>query len=130
MTNPFDYVKSINESKKDIMVDEMSEKAYNAFIVNRALSYFQDTVFQANEMNRLHHIPKPTQYKFLLNTVRARKRWAGKWHKQEKNADVDVIMETYGYSQEKARQVLELLTADQLKELKRNLDPGGIKTKK
>ena len=54
--NPFEYLKAINESKKDIMVDDIAEKEYNAFIINRGLSYFQDTILYANEMNRFHHL--------------------------------------------------------------------------
>lgn len=125
--NPFDYVKSINETKENLMVDELTEKSYSPFLTNRALSYFIDTVFQANEMNRLHFVGKKTQYQFLLNSVRQKKRWAGKWHKAEaNNADIDIIMTHYGYSQAKARTVLSLLTPDNLKEIHARHDPGGV----
>jgi hypothetical protein len=124
---PFDFVKSINETKQDLMVDELTEKSYNPFMVNRTLSYFFDTVFQANEMNRLSHIPKVAQYRFLLNTIRIKKRYAGKWHKPEQDDDVTVIMEVYQYSSEKARKVRTLLSDDEMKQLKLMLDPGGIK---
>lgn len=127
--NPFDYIKSINDHK-DIMVDELTEKEYNPFIVNRGLSYFSDCIFQANEMNRLPDIPKKFQYLFLLNTIRQRKRWAGKWHKQEKNDDVDAVMQYYSYSRSKALAVLDLLSVDDLNEIKKALDPGGLKGKK
>ena len=40
---PFDYLNAINTSKRDIMVDDLAEKDYNSFMVNRALSYFSDT---------------------------------------------------------------------------------------
>ena len=49
--NPFEYVNSINYTKKDIMIDDIAEKAYNPFMINRSLSYFNDTVAMANEMN-------------------------------------------------------------------------------
>jgi hypothetical protein len=123
--NPFDYLKSINEHK-NIMVDELTEKGYVPFMVNRGLSYFLDTVFQANEMNRLHHVDKKTQYLFLLNTVRPRKRWSGKWHKVEKNGDVEVIMQYHGYSYQKALEVLPLLSVKQIDAIKEALDGGGI----
>lgn len=123
--NPFDYIASINE-KRNIMVDEETEKGYNPFMVNRGLSYFIDTVFQANEMNKFHHLPKKAQYTFFLNSIRARKRWAGKWHKAEKNEDIQVLMATYGYSQQKARDVLPLLSVSELDSLKEALDGGGV----
>jgi clamp loader A subunit len=125
--NPFDFVKSINETKEDLMIDEMSEKSYAPFLVNRTLSYFNDTVFQANEMNLRSYLDKKIQYQFLINTIRPRKRFGGKWHKVEIGADLQSIMTYYGYSEEKARQVLPLFTSQNLKELKKLLDPGGIK---
>ena len=42
--NPFEYLNAINTSKEDIMVDDITEKQYNAFMVNRGLSYFNDTL--------------------------------------------------------------------------------------
>ena len=50
--NPFKYLNEINYGKRNIMVDEETEKAYAPFIINRSLSYFPDTVALANEMNR------------------------------------------------------------------------------
>jgi len=38
--SPFDYLNAINTTKKDIMVDDVAEKAYTSFMVNRGLSYF------------------------------------------------------------------------------------------
>ena len=46
--SPFDYVNSINDTKKNIMVDDIAEKQYNAYIINHSLSYFNDTVLLAN----------------------------------------------------------------------------------
>ena len=60
--NPFDYLNAINNTKEDIMVDDIAEKGYNPFMINRGLSYFNDTVLFANEMNRLHHTPNRLQF--------------------------------------------------------------------
>mgnify|MGYP003637057929 CR=1 FL=1 len=119
--SPFDYLTSINTSKRDIMVDDLTEKAYSAFMVNRGLSYFADTVLIANEMNRYHTLDKKLQYSFLINIVRKRKRFS-KWNKPELVKDVDVVKEYYGYSNEKARQVLSLLSSDQMNNLKSHRD--------
>ena len=67
--NPFEYVNAINYIKKDIMVDDIAEKAYNSFLVNRSLSYFQDTILMANEMNKNHHIDNRLQFDFFLNII-------------------------------------------------------------
>ncbi len=126
--NPFKYVTSINQSKADIMVDDITEKAYNSFYVNRSLSYFQDTVLAANEMNTKHHIDNKLQFHFLINIVRKRKRFS-KWNKPELVSDADVVKEYYGYSNEKARQVLPLLTPDQIMNLREKVFKGGRRNK-
>ena len=100
--NPFEYLNSINNTKKDIMIDDIAEKGYNSFMVNRGLSYFADTVVIANEMNRNHHLDARMAYDFLINIVRKRKRFS-KWIKPETVSDVEVVKEYYGYSNEKAR---------------------------
>ena len=122
--NPFEYVNSINYSKKDIMVDDIAERSYNPFMTNRSLSYFQDTVFFANEMNRYHHLENKLQFQFLLNIVRKRKRFS-KWNKPELDSDIDVVKEYYGYSNEKARQALTLLSPSQIEELRKKVSKGG-----
>jgi hypothetical protein len=122
--NPFEYVNAINDTKKDLMVDEITEKAYIPFTINRSLSYFSDTVLAANEMNRNHHLDKKLQFSFLINIVRKRKRFS-KWDKPELVNDVEVVKEYYGYSNEKARQVLPLLTSDQILNLREKVTKGG-----
>ena len=124
--NPFEFVNAINYSKNNIMVDDIVEKQYNAFMVNRSLSYFQDTALIANEMNINHHLDNRLQFDFLINIVRKRKRFS-KWFKPESNSDVEVVKDYYGYSNEKARQALSLLTKEQLDELKKKVNKGGRK---
>jgi hypothetical protein len=126
LMNPFEYANSINYTKQDLMVDDVAEKAYAAFMVNRSLSYFQDTVFFANEMNRYHHLDNKLQYHFLINIIRKRKRFS-KWNKPELDSDMDVVKEYYGYSNEKARQALTLLTPSQIEELRKKVSKGGRK---
>ena len=124
--NPFEYINAINTTKKDIMVDDIAEKQYNAFMVNRSLSYFNDTVLMANEINRYHHLDNRLQFDFLLNIVRKKKRFS-KWMKPETVSDVEVVKDYYGYTNEKAKQALTLLTSDQINELKKKVYKGGRK---
>ena len=119
MTNPFQYLNAINDTKQNIMVDDITEKGYNSFMVNRGLSYFKDTVLFANEMNRHHHLDNRLQFDF-------RKRFS-KWIKPDTLSDVEVVKEYYGYSNEKARQVLTLLTSEQINDLKKKVYKGGRK---
>lgn len=122
--NPFEYVNAINTSKKDIMIDDLAEKAYVPYTINRSLSYFNDSILSANEMNKHHHIDKKLQFHFLINIIRKRKRFS-KWDKPELVSDVDVVKEYYGYSNEKARQVLPLLSSDQVLNLREKVSKGG-----
>ena len=110
------------------MVDEKAEKDYNSFIINRSLSYFNDTVLLANEMNRYHHMDNRLKYDFFINTIRKRKRFS-KWIKPEMASDAEVIKEYYGYSNEKARQVLPLLTPEQITILRNRMNKGGRNNK-
>lgn len=124
--SPFDFLNSINQTKENLMSDSdpLSEKDYNAFMVNRGLSYFMDTVFPANEMNMNHSLDKAMQYSFLLNIVAPRKRFS-KWYKQEQQGDMEVVKEYYGYNNDKARAVLRILTPDQLSIIRERLFKGG-----
>ena len=122
--NPFDYVNAINYSKKDIIESDTEEKAYNAFIVNRSLSYFPDTVAAANIMNKYHNLDNRLQFDFLLNIVRKRKRFS-KWNKLEIESDVDAVKEYYGYSYEKAKHALPLLSKEQIDLIKIRINKGG-----
>jgi hypothetical protein len=124
--NPFEYLNAINDTKKDIMVDDIAEKGYSSFMVNRGLSYFNDTVLFANEMNRNHHLDNRLQFDFLINIIRKRKRFS-KWMKPEVVSDVEVVKEYYGYSNEKARQALTLLTPEQITMIKKKAFKGGRK---
>jgi len=122
--NPFQYVTSINDTKKDIMIDDVTEKAYDSFMVNRSLSYFNDTAVLANVMNQYHHLDNKLQYHFLINIIRKRKRFS-KWMKPETESDIEVVKQYYGYNNEKARQVLSLLSPEQITIIKKKVSKGG-----
>ncbi len=122
--NPFDYVNSINITKKDIMHDDIAEKGYAGFMVNRALSYFVDTVLYANEMNVNHHIDGRLQYHFLINIIKKKKRFS-KWLKPTEVENLELIKEYYGYSNAKAKSVLPLFNAEHIEEMKKRIYKGG-----
>ena len=124
--NPFEFANAINYTKKNIMVDDITEKSYSSYMVNRQLSYFPDTVLAANEMNRNHHLDNRLQFDFFINIIRKRKRFS-KWFKPEQISDLETIKQYYGYSNEKARQVLTLLSTEQINELKNKVVKGGRK---
>ena len=124
-----DYLKSINESKEDLMNtnDEAWAKKYPAYIVNRCLSMFWDTLPQANEMNGYHFLDNKVQFQFLINSVRKKKRFGGRWLKQSKLKDLEYVKEYFGYGNEKAREALNILTEKQIEDIKETLNKGGRK---
>ena len=121
-----DYLNAINYEKKNLMDtdDEMWEKKYPAFIVNKCLAPFPDTIMLVNEMNKLHHLDKKLQFDFLLNSVRTRKRYTP-WLKASKLKDIEYVKEYYGYNNEKAKSALNLLSDEQIKTIKDSLNKGG-----
>ncbi len=122
--NPFEFVKAINYTKKDIMVDDIAEEEYKPFLINRALSYFPDTVLYANEMNQNGHLDSRLQFDFFINIIRKRNRFS-RWLKPSEIENLDVIKEYYGYSNEKAKSVLSLLNNSQIEYLRQRIYKGG-----
>lgn len=120
------YLNAINHQKNDLMSGEdvFWEKNYPAFPVNRCLGSHSDSLFYANEMNRLHFLDKKLQFDFLLNSISKRKRFAP-WLRAEEVKNLEHVKEYYGYSNEKAKQALDVLTDDQIKIIKNKLIRGG-----
>ena len=117
---PFDFLNAINENKTYNYTDE-----YNPFTVNRGLSYFPDTILFASEMNKFHGIPKKMQYDFLFHVIPKKKRFS-KWAKKEApSEDVQVIMDYYNYSYNRATEALNIITSEQLEYIKAKLNKGG-----
>ena len=123
-----EYLNAINFNKKNLMDsdDVMWEKKYPAFIVNKMLSGFSDTIMLVNEMNRNHFLDKDMQFQFLLNSIRSKKRFTP-FLKASKIKDIECVKEYYGYSNEKAKSALDILTKEQLKLIKDSLYKGGTK---
>jgi len=123
-----DYLKSINETKENLMDgdDPMWEKKYSSFIINKCLAPFNNTIMLVNEINQRHHLDSKLQYDFLLNSIRSRKRYAP-WVKASKLKDLEYIKEYYGYSNEKAKSALSILNDAQIKTIKDSLNKGGKK---
>ena len=119
-----DYLTSINQTKKSLIIDEESEKAYPPFIVNKCLAAFHDTVLFANEMNLYPNLDKKLQYDFFINSINPRKRFSP-WAKKSQVEYLDAIKEYYGYNDDKALQALRILSKNQLEHITKLVDKGG-----
>ena len=122
-----DWLNSINLNKNNIIKEDPdTERKYAPFIINKCMSGHLDTVLLANEMNMNHSLSKSLQYDFFLNSVRKKKRFSP-WLRKDKIKNIDVVKQYYGYSNEKATQVLRILTSEQITFIRSKLEIGGKK---
>ena len=121
-----DYLKAINKTKEKLMDsdDKMWEKKYPAFIINKCVAPFSDTIHLVNEMNIHHHLDSKLQFDFLLNSLRRRDRYTP-WLKAKKIKNLEYVKEYYGYNNEKAKVALDILDNEQVKTIKDSLNKGG-----
>jgi len=121
------WLNSINFTKSNLLDDDPTViKSYPPYIVNRCLSGSVDSILFSNEMNMNAHLDKDMQYSFFLYTLRKRKRYSP-WLKKEQVDDLDLVKKHYGYSNEKAKVALSLLTKPQIESLRQTHDMGGRK---
>ena len=122
-----DFLNSINHNKKPLLdSDEKAEKLYQPYIVNRCLSFFSDTIFHANVVNCNWMADKKMQFDFYRFSIRKKKRFSP-WIKKENDADIDLVRSAYGYTEQKAREVLNILRPEDLQQIRKFMDTGGTK---
>jgi hypothetical protein len=122
-----EIIPSILQTKKSVIKDEIDLKDYKPFMVNRALSYHMDCVLYANEMNMHGLVDADMQYQYLLNTIRPMKRAFAPWQKANVDKDIECIKLYFGYSDNKAKEALSILTDEQIAEIKIRTEKGGVK---
>ena len=120
-----EIVPSILQTKQDPF--EGNYVDYNPFIVNRALSYHLDCLPYVAEISALSFLEKDMQYQYLLNTIRPMKRPFHKWQKAEKLEDLECVKLLFGYSDKKAKEALRVLTDEQLTQIRKRTEKGGMK---
>ena len=120
-----DWLNSINQTKKNLIDEDSSiEKEYPPYIINRCYSGHLDAIMFANEMNMYNFLPKKMQYDFFINTLRVKKRFSP-WLRKDEIKDLDYVKRYYGYSNEKAKQILKILSKEQLNFIKSKFETGG-----
>ena len=122
-----EWLNSINNTKKNLIDEDPSlEKEYPSYIINRCFSGHIDSIMFANELNKYPNLQKKLQYDFFLNSLRKKKRFSP-WLRKDQIKNLDLIKQYYGYSNEKAKQVLNILTKEQLSFMRDRLETGGKK---
>lgn len=112
-TTPFTYV-SIIRTKKGSW-SEHDPKHYSPYIVNKALSFGMTTIFHANEMNKrsISVLPVKAQFDFYINSVSKQSGYSP-WIKTTKQENVHHVKSFYDVSTEKAKEILTILSEDQI----------------
>ena len=121
-----DYLNAINYTKEPLLdtEDDQWEKKYPPYIINKCIAPFPDSLMLVNEINQLHHLDKKLQYDFLINSLRARKRYTP-WMKAKKLKNLEYVKEYYGYNNEKAKSALDILNDEQIATIKQKINKGG-----
>jgi len=126
--SPFDFMNAASFTKADLIKDsdnpDITEKQYNAYIVNRGFTNFEDTILHANEMNQRHELFPAAQFDYYRAVLRKRKRFS-KWPKADKDVNLDAIQEVYQCNRTVAKQYLKVLNEEQLQSVHDRLVTGG-----
>lgn len=128
--SPFDFVNDILSNKKDIIKNSenptLAESLYNPFLANKALSFYVDCIQYANEMNQHFTAPNKLQFDYLINTIRQKKR-KNQWIKKtDDDSNLDIVCEYYRVNQTKARDIIKILTPENIETIKTKIIKGGV----
>lgn len=122
-----EIIPSILQTKKSVIKDDIDQKDYVPFVVNRALSFHLDCILYVNEINLHPGMDKDMQYQYLLNTIRPMRRKFQPWQKTETDKNLQYVKEYFKYSNSKAKEALRVLTDEQITDIRIKIDKGGVK---
>jgi len=120
------FLPDLFERKENILRKEpWAERDFSPFIINKAMSMHLDTAMFANEMNKLSFLPKQMQYDFYIHGVSRRRRFG--WQKKKNEEHVPLITKAFHCNERRALDIIEILTDDDIKEIKKEFYEGGNK---
>lgn len=121
----FEFVSSICETKNYIL-DNLTERDYSPFMINRALSQGVDTIMYANELNKSPGNSKVLHYDFMFYSISKKKRY-NKWAKvaNDDEENIKLLMTHYTVNRKVAMSYLSLLTTEQLNTIRQSYNTGG-----
>jgi hypothetical protein len=123
------YENNIISSKKPIEIDG----DYSQWRTNSVLCNHKDLIYFVNEINIHHNITDQMHYNYLYNTIRKQKRWYKAETKEEKKARekkeelITLVSQYYKYNTIRAKEILKLLTPEQIEKIKKGKEKGGVK---
>lgn len=122
------YENSIT-SGKEIEIDS----DYSQWRTNSVLSNYRETILYANEMNCHYGVTDQMHYDYLYNSIRKKRMKGVKETESEKKARkqkeelLALVSNYYKYNVVRTKEVLKILTAEQINFIKNKNNKGGVK---
>lgn len=123
------YENNLINEKKQIEIDG----DYSQWRTNSVLCNHRDLIYFVNEVNVNHNITDRMHYDYLYNSIRKQKRWYKAETKEEKKARekkeelITLVSQYYKYNVVRAKEVLKVLTPEQIEKIKKGREKGGVK---
>lgn len=123
------YENNLISEKKQIEIDG----DYSQWRTNSVLCNHRDLIYFVNEVNVNHNITDRMHYDYLYNSIRKQKRWYKAETKEEKKARekkeelITLVSQYYKYNVVRAKEVLKVLTPEQIEKIKKGREKGGVK---
>lgn len=128
-----DYLTAINLTKANLIrnsvMPEAEEKAYPLWPIQKILAHHADAVLWVNELNCIglpsYGLSNRQHFEFLLHILDARKRYE-EYVKPLKDETVDLIKKVNKLSDRRARELVGLLSDDDIQLYQESVKEGGI----
>lgn len=120
MPTSSEILKSINVEKDADLIDTFNESDYVPFFINKALSFYPDTIFHANNINQCSNLSKKEQYKYYVYGVTKRNRYTP-WAKFNPSKKLELIKKYCGISYARAKEILPLINDKILLEIEKEM---------
>ena len=123
------FENNITYGKKKIEIDG----DYSQWRTNSILSNHKDTILFTNEMNINYNVTDQMHYDYLFGAIRKKQLYSKKETEQEKKARkqkeelLSLISEHYKYNAVRAKEALQLLSADQIEFIRKKKEKGGVR---
>lgn len=121
----FKLLNDVSFDKKNLIREDPSRiKGWTPYLANMMLSLHADAILIVDEVNCRPRLTPKQHYKYLLYALPKKKRFAKK-AKPAKVERAEVIRDYYNWSLDKALEVQDLFTDDDIEELKNRMFKGG-----
>lgn len=120
------YIFDTISNSKDIEQFSQGEidKDYVPYVINRMVAGYRELIFLADAMNSSYSISKQHQMEFY-NEMIAKKNRRVIWSNRTKNVNIEIIMDYYNVSYDKAEVYSRILNEEQVNEMKDSMEHGG-----